>query len=471
MADIVLTGGGICGLNAAMLLAKDGHQVTVLERDPSPPPESPEQAWACWERRGVNQFRLPHFFLSRFRILLERELPEAVAALERAGALRINPIANAPDFVTGGPREGDEQFESITGRRPVMEAAIANEAAATPGITLRRGVAAAGLITNGSAAAGVPHVVGVATGEGEEIRADLVVDATGRRSPLPGWLEAIGARPPYEEQDDSGFIYYGRTFRSRDGSLPAALGPPLQHYDSLSILALPADNGSWALALITSAGDSALRALRDIETWTTVFGSYPLVAHWLEGEPFEPEIKVMAKIEDRYRRFVVDGAPVVTGVLPVADSWACTNPSFGRGASMALIHAVALRDLVRDGPLDDPVAFATAWDEVTESTVAPWYRETLWMDHHRLAEIDASIQGQAYEPDDRKYELYKALGSGGGADPDVLRAFVRNAALLAVLDDVIDEFGPDRLLSAGGGWREAPSLGPSREELEKLVGV
>jgi len=471
MADIVLTGGGICGLSTAMLLAKDGHQVTVLERDPAPPPESPDEAWVSWERRGVNQFRLPHFFLARFRILLERELPEVVVALERAGALRINPIAEAPDFVTGGPMEGDEQFESITGRRPVMEAAIAGVAAVTPGVTVRRGVGAAGLITNGSAAAGVPHVVGVTTGEGEEIRADLVVDATGRRSPLPGWLDAIGAPPPDEQLDDSGFIYYGRTFRSRDGSLPAALGPPLQHYDSLSILALPADNGTWALALITSAGDSALRALRDIDTWTTALGSYPLVAHWLEGEPFEPEIKVMAKIEDRYRRFVVDGAPVATGVVPVGDSWACTNPSVGRGASIGLIHGVALRDLVRSGPLDDPVAFATAWDEATESSVAPWYRETLWMDHHRLGEIDASIQGRAYEPDDPKYELAKALAAGGAGGPDVLRAFVRNAGLLAALDDVIDELGPDRLLSAGGGWREAPPLGPSREELEKLVGL
>jgi len=296
MADIVLTGGGVCGLHAAILLAKDGHRVTVLERDPAPPPESADEAWASWERRGVNQFRLPHFFLARFRILLEREAPEVVAALEEAGALRINPVAEAPDFITGGPREGDGQFESITGRRPVIEAAVARVAAATPGITVRRGVTTAGLVVDDRVRADAPHAVGVTTEDGEEIRADLVVDATGRRSPLPRWLEAIGARPPTEQLDDSGFVYYGRTFRSRDGSLPAALGPPLQHYDSVSVLALPADNGTWAVAVITSAQDTALRALRDIGTWTNVFGSFPLVAHWLDGEPFEPEIKVMAKI-------------------------------------------------------------------------------------------------------------------------------------------------------------------------------
>ncbi len=36
MADVVVTGGGMGGLVTAMLLAGDGHAVTVLERDPAP---------------------------------------------------------------------------------------------------------------------------------------------------------------------------------------------------------------------------------------------------------------------------------------------------------------------------------------------------------------------------------------------------------------------------------------------------
>jgi len=44
MAEIVVAGGGICGLNAAMLLAGEGHAVTVLERDPEPPPRTAEEA-------------------------------------------------------------------------------------------------------------------------------------------------------------------------------------------------------------------------------------------------------------------------------------------------------------------------------------------------------------------------------------------------------------------------------------------
>ena len=84
MSEIVVIGGGIAGLSSAMLLARDGHHVTLLERDPAPPPE-PTEAWAEWERRGVNQFRLPHYFLARFREVAEPELPDAAGRPRRRG--------------------------------------------------------------------------------------------------------------------------------------------------------------------------------------------------------------------------------------------------------------------------------------------------------------------------------------------------------------------------------------------------
>ncbi|MGH9017600.1 MAG: FAD-dependent oxidoreductase, partial [Acidimicrobiales bacterium] len=81
MASIVVTGGGMVGLVTAMLLADDGHQVTVIERDAAPPPPSAE-AWGQWTRRGVNQFRLLHFLHPRFRMEMARELPPLIGALE-----------------------------------------------------------------------------------------------------------------------------------------------------------------------------------------------------------------------------------------------------------------------------------------------------------------------------------------------------------------------------------------------------
>src|SRR3954471_8375659 len=119
MAAVVVTGGGLIGLSTAMMLAKDGHDVTVLERDPSPPPATPTDAWEQWNRRGVNQFRLLHMFLPRFRKEATAALPEVIAGLDAAGALRFNSVADAPVEMTGGLRPGDEDIEAVTARRPV----------------------------------------------------------------------------------------------------------------------------------------------------------------------------------------------------------------------------------------------------------------------------------------------------------------------------------------------------------------
>ena len=87
----------MCGLGAAMLLARDGHDVTVLERDADPVPDSPHDAWENWNRKGVAQFRQPHNLMPGLRLLLESDLPDVQEALRRAGAGRFDlapPVAS-----------------------------------------------------------------------------------------------------------------------------------------------------------------------------------------------------------------------------------------------------------------------------------------------------------------------------------------------------------------------------------------
>ena len=86
MSNVIVLGGGVCGLASGLMLARDGHRVTVLERDPSPVPESPERAWSSWERHGVAQFRQAQCMQPRGRHVLGAELPDVIDALEEAGA-------------------------------------------------------------------------------------------------------------------------------------------------------------------------------------------------------------------------------------------------------------------------------------------------------------------------------------------------------------------------------------------------
>ena len=470
MARIVVIGGGVGGLTSGMLLARDGHEVTLLERDATLPPATPDEAWNGWERRGVNQFRMIHLFAPRFRALLDAELPDVIDEAEALGAIRFNPLRLVPEEMIGEYRETDDEFTMVSARRPVMEAALSRASARTEGLEVRRGVAVAALLTDGDPVNGIPNVVGVRTDSGEELRADLVVDAAGRRSSLPAMLAEIGARAPEEEVEDSGFMYYGRHFRSADGEIPPLMCGILTPWGTVSTLTLPCDNGTYGLGIVASAKDATMRELKDVDTWMRTWRSFPLVAHWADGEPLDDDVAIMAKIEDRHRSFVVDGTPVATGVLAVADAWACTNPSLGRGASIGFMHAVALRDLLRVASIDFPMELAQRWHEVTDATVEPYYRATLEFDRHRLAEVDAGIDGKIYDPGDPAYEIAQALASAGPKDPELFRSFLRIAGVLACPDEVLAAPGVfEKVVELGGNWREDPVFAPTREELLAIV--
>lgn len=467
MGRVLFVGGGIVGTCAAMMLARDGHDVTVLERDPAPPPMSPEKAWDTWDRRGVNQFRLLHFFLPRFREIADAELPGLTDAMADAGALRMNPLLDVPDEIKGGEQPRDGRFASVTARRPVAESVVAAMAASTDGLTIRRGVGVTGVLTS-TGADGIVHVCGVRTDAGDDITADLVIDAGGRRSAMPQWLRDAGSPGPGELVEDSGFIYYGRHFRSADGSIPPAFGGLVHPYGSISTLTLPADNGTWGVGVITSAKDSALRKLSNEDVWTQVVKAYPFVAHWIDAEPIT-DVAVMAKIEDRHRDYVVDGEPVATGVLPLADAWACTNPSLGRGISMGMLHAASLRSMLAATPLDDPRAVAMQWHDVTTATTQPYFDDTLAFDRHRLREVEAEIQGHRYETEDPGWLLGQALASAVTKDPELLRGMLEIASLLERGVDVLSRPGvAEKAITLAD---PTPLPGPDRAQLLSLVGA
>lgn len=467
MARIVVLGAGVCGLASAALLAEDGHDVVVLERDRAGLPLSGPDAWQDWSRHGVAQFRQPNWLHPRGRALLEDQLPAIKNALAAAGCLTydlLNPVP--PPIAEMGPEPGDERFLTLTGRRPVLEQAVASVVEKVADI--RRGITVAGLLTGPSDIPGVPHVVGLQTANGEEIRADLVVDATGRRSVLPGWLDAVGARPTVEEAEKSGFFYYTRYFHAPSGP-PHAQAGLLVPVGSFSLLYLPADNQTWSVTVYVSSRDAAMRELRRTEVWTRLVESCPLHAHLLQGGPITDVLAISGTI-DRYRRFVVDGLPVATGVVAVGDAWACTNPSLGRGISLGLLHATHLRNAVRS-ELGTPGRLAEAFDAVTEAELTPWYRATLNVDRDRQAEIDALIDGRpAPPPADDAAAMGRALMVAMAYDPEAYRAFMDIIGVINLPQDVLSRPGlTERITAIAESEPPLQIPGPTRQELMDLV--
>lgn len=282
--SILVCGAGMVGLSAAMMLARDGHQVTVLEADPGLVPTTPTAAWESWQRTGVIQFRQPHNLFPRFRQVCDEELPGLCGRLLAAGCILADPLAVLPPAIADRePRPGDTAFRMVTGRRPVAESVFAAAAEQQQGVVVRRDVRVCGLVPGPAAIRGVPHVAGVRTSTGEELHADLVVDAMGRRSRSAGMLASLGARLPRTDAADSGFAYYTRYFTGP--ALPALRALPVTPIGTISVLTLPGDNDTWSVTVFAASGDAPVKELRNADVFTRVIRACPLQAHWLDGQP------------------------------------------------------------------------------------------------------------------------------------------------------------------------------------------
>ncbi|MET7298021.1 FAD-dependent oxidoreductase [Embleya sp. NPDC005575] len=458
MASIVICGAGVVGLATALMLARDGHEVTVYEGDPSVPPDDPAQAWTAWQRRGVAQFRQPHNLLPRFRGVLAEELPEVIDLLVAAGCFEGNALHPLPPSVADYvPRPDDDRFRFLTGRRPVVEAVFASAAVAA-GIRVHRGTTITGLLTGAPILPDIAHVIGVRTTDGTEFHADLVIDATGRRTASARWLTDIGAPAPLVESQDGGFAYYTRYFTGP--RQPVRRSAPYTPYDTFALLTIPGDNDTWSVTVVATTGDAPLKALREPDCFTRVVRACPAQAHWLDGVPVT-DIVVMAGILDRRRRFVVNGHPVATGFAAVGDAWACTNPTAARGLSVGLVQAQLLRDVVRRCA-DDPAGFPLVWDEATERVVTPFHHDQIHADRARAA---------AMSPDRTAAPAPSPFGAAAFRDAEVFRALLESATCLALPRDVlarpdirarIDTARPEPADTAG-------TAGPNRASLLRLL--
>ncbi|MDN3271949.1 NAD(P)/FAD-dependent oxidoreductase [Streptomyces sp. MA15] len=463
MTHILVIGAGIVGSFASMILAREGHRVTVLDRDQV-------GAVAPQSRQGVKQYGQTHILMPGGARILDRETPHAVRRILDAGGRSHDMLAGVWAAGTVGPRRpGDEQYETYAARRPVLEAALQGAAANTDGVTLRAGSRVRALLTGEPRVHGRPHVTGVVTDDGTRIEADLVVDASGRRTELPAMLERLGA-VPQELREETGFRYYSRFFRADGRGLPVSRYWPLTHHDSVSVITAPGDGDHWSVTLVTSGRDQALRPLSDPDVWDAVLALYPEAAHWGDGVP-DGDVRVMAGTGTTHRRWVSDGEPAVTGLVAIGDAHMTLNPQFGMGMTAGLGQAQTLRDVVRRTGLGDPADLVLALDADLEEQFWPiWLDGDTW-NRHRLAEIDAEIRGESYSTDDPAWALRTALDTAVTLDADVVRGYGLVASQLASAEEALIKPGlVQRVVELSTGRPRYASGAPDRARLLETVG-
>jgi hypothetical protein len=129
--------------------------------------------------------------LSEIAPLLVERLPDVYERLLAAGVAEAPIATQMPASLTDrAPWPDDERLTMLMTRRATMDWVLQIAALAEPRVTVRSGVR---VLSLRAVAGDPPHVTGVRTDRGE-VSADVVVDTTGRRSPLDRWLSEIGAR-------------------------------------------------------------------------------------------------------------------------------------------------------------------------------------------------------------------------------------------------------------------------------------
>ncbi len=444
---LVVVGGGVAGLGTALAGARAGHAVTVLERDATPIPPTADAAF-WWDRRGAPQVRHSHAFLSRLRNLLVDRAPEVYAALLGAGATELRFTEHPPPTLTDhDARPGDERLRAIACRRTTFEWVLRRAVLAHAGVEFVDGIAIDGLVqarsvrNGGAPNGGIPRVAGVrgrhtADGRSFELTGDLVVDATGPRSLSRSWLAEIGVDEPVEQVVPSEIVYLSRFYRLCDAcEAPPASGPIGGDVGYLKYAVFVGDNGTFSVTFAIDTDDRVMRRLTGVEYFERAAAQLVAAQPWLDGRS-EPITGVhsMAGLRNRRRRFVHDDAPVVSGFAAVGDAHVCTNPLYGRGCSLAVVHAYGLVDALS---LDDGDR-ETAFDEFTERELDPWFRASVQQDRESQA---ASHPDGPLDPQrDLMREVFRdGLLPAVRTSPAVYRAFLRWFNLEATPDALVSD--------------------------------
>ncbi len=487
---IVVVGCGIAGMCTALALAKRGLDVTVIERDDAPPEGGADQAFFEWPRRGATQFRHPHAFLGLMCNLLEESYPDLLENFYAAGARRVDYrdmlSPELEDKYT--PLAGDEKLWVLMCRRATIETVLRRYVGRMPNIRIINDLTIDGVVLDD--ADGMPTAQGLrvrrdcVAEHGEVIEADVIVDASGRTTRFPRWLAEQGVDVP-EESQDAEIVYYTRHYKLREGQEE----PPRNARDRsagdlgyIKFGVFPGDNGHFAVIVCLHNCETELRqAIKSGEGFDAVCRSIPGLEPWVN--PGRAEATTLpfgiGDIRAVWRHYTDEGAPRVRNFFAVGDAALRTNPLYGRGCSIGILHAHILADVLSSTV--DPTDRARGFDARTEAELRPIYEASRREDGNGIRRALAIHEGQLVDPAPSGFKkrfgaaFGDALAAAARYNLHVNRGMMRTVNLLekpgAFLEDRRTQLIVMGYMLRGRARNAAARMqrGPSRAEMLEIA--
>ncbi|KUI19194.1 oxidoreductase [Mycobacterium sp. GA-1285] len=353
---VIVIGGSLAGMCAARVLAEVSDRVTVYERDDLPAEPA--------NRAAVPQGRHVHLLMARGAEEFESHFPGLLADMVADG---VPILENRPDcihfgaagHVLGTAHRLRDEFTAYVPSRPQLEWQIRKRVRDIDNVAIVHAT-----VTEPVHDAARQRVIGVLLDSGQTVDADLVVDATGRGTRLPAWLEKWGYERPPEETVDVGISYASHQFHVPDGLLAEkVVVAGASREQPLGIGMLFYEDGNWN---VTSFGVGKVPPPQTVEQILDLADEIlptHVSAALRQATPLG-EMAFHRYPTSRWRRYdTLDRFPA--GIFPFGDAVVSFNPTFGQGMTMTAIQASNLRSLLASGDPDVPRRLAKATAKTT----------------------------------------------------------------------------------------------------------